>query len=304
MNTISERSKCADLKILQYNVHKSKDIVMASLLRDPGIKIYDILAIQEPWQNNFTPTTYHPLKDTFRLYYPSLDNLEEKARVCFFVNKRLKPQDIKVLFHSGDFMTMTTTLSQRASTSYQHNIHIHNTYNEPDTTQSPVLDDLAFILSETGNAITNSPHEVITDHIIVGDFNIHHPSWGTRTTIADNRSSQLLEIIDEFNLTQHLPPGNTTYISALGSKSTIDLVFTSAGLTEKIQMCDVVEALDHDSDHLPIGTILDLSLQNTPPESKYSYDQTDTKMFNDTLFSSLPSMPTTVTPESLDHYVT
>ena len=49
-------------------------------------------------------------------------------------------------------------------------------------------------------------------------------------------------------------------------------------------MCDVVEALDHDSDHhLPIGTILDLSLKNSAPDTRYSYDQTDIKVFNTTL---------------------
>ena len=43
-------------------------------------------------------------------------------------------------------------------------------------------------------------------------------------------------------------------------------------------MCDVVEAPDHDSDHLSIGTILDLSLQNTAPNTRYSYDQTNTNV--------------------------
>ena len=217
MSTKSERSRCGNLKILQYNVHKSKDIAMASLLRDPHIKSYDILAIQEPWRKNFTPTTHHPLKDSFRLYYPGLDNLEEKARVCFFVNNRFKPEDIEVLFHSGDFMTLTTNLSSPESTHNQHNIHIHNLYNELDASNSPVLDDLISILSQTAIAANNLPNEVTTDHVIVGDFNIHHPSWGCKTTQADNRAPQLLEIIDEFNLTQHLPPGTTTYISPLGS---------------------------------------------------------------------------------------
>lgn len=36
------------LSILQYNVHKSKDMVMATMLRDQQIHKYDILAIQEP----------------------------------------------------------------------------------------------------------------------------------------------------------------------------------------------------------------------------------------------------------------
>lgn len=36
------------LSILQHNVRKSRDMVMASLLRDPKVHKYDVLAIQEP----------------------------------------------------------------------------------------------------------------------------------------------------------------------------------------------------------------------------------------------------------------
>ncbi len=90
MSTESQRSKCGNLKILQYNVNKSKDIVMALLLKDPNIKSYNILAIQEPWRNNFTPTTHHLLKDSFRLYNPGLDNLKEKSGVCFFCEQTIQ----------------------------------------------------------------------------------------------------------------------------------------------------------------------------------------------------------------------
>ena len=44
------------LTILQYNVRKSRDTVMATLLRDPRIKDLDIIAIQEPWRNSFSET--------------------------------------------------------------------------------------------------------------------------------------------------------------------------------------------------------------------------------------------------------
>ncbi len=144
-----------------------------------------------------------------------------------------------------------------------------------------------------------------TDHVIVGDFNIHHLSWGCKTIQVNKQPPQLLEIINEFNLTQHLSPGTKTFISPLGSESTIDLVFTSAGLTKRIQMCDVVEALDHNSDNLPIETILDLSLQNTATDTRYPYDQTITKVFTSQLSASLLLTPTNPpTPEVLDIYVT
>ena len=74
------------LSILQYNVRKSRDMVMASLLRDLGTYNFDIIAIQEPWKNPYTATTHHPAKDRFHLCYPMWDT-EGSARICFFVNK-------------------------------------------------------------------------------------------------------------------------------------------------------------------------------------------------------------------------
>ncbi len=66
----------------------------------------------------------------------------------------------------------------------------------------------------------------------------------------------------------------------------------------------MVEAIDHDSDNLPIGTILDLSLQNTALDTRYSYDHTNTNVFNSTLSASLLLIPSTSsTPEVLDKYI-
>ena len=99
------------------------------------------------------------------------------------------------------------------STYNQHYIHVHNLYNKPGTSNSPVLDDLTSILSQTPATANNLPYKVTADHIIVGDFNIHHPSCVCKTAQADNWAPQLLKLIDKFNLTQHLPHETTTYIS-------------------------------------------------------------------------------------------
>src|SRR5688572_1018778 len=76
------------LSILQYNIRKSRDTVMASLLRDPRVHEYDVLAIQELWKNPFAATTHHPAKDRFHLCYPTGDE-QNPARVCFFINKAI-----------------------------------------------------------------------------------------------------------------------------------------------------------------------------------------------------------------------
>jgi hypothetical protein len=59
------------LKILQYNVRKSRDTVMATSLRDPRVMDYDVLAVQELWRNAFMSTTHHPAKAQFHLCYPA-----------------------------------------------------------------------------------------------------------------------------------------------------------------------------------------------------------------------------------------
>ena len=202
-------------------------------------------------------------------------------------------------------MTLTTNLSSLESTYSEHNIYIYNLYNKLDVSNIPVLDDLTSILSQTAIAANNLPSEVTTNYVIVGDLNINLPSLNCKTTQADNQTPKLVEIINHFNFIQHLSPRTTIYISLIGSDSTIALVFTSARLTRKIQMCDVIEALDYDWDNLLIGTILDLSLENTAPDTRYSYNQTKTKVFKNTLSISLSLTPTTsFAPEMLDKYVT
>ena len=48
---------------------------------------YDILAFQEPFQNQYLNTTYHPAKDRFHLLYYNSDS----TRTRIFVNKRIDP---------------------------------------------------------------------------------------------------------------------------------------------------------------------------------------------------------------------
>jgi hypothetical protein len=74
-----------DLQILQYNVHKRKDI-MALLVNSPDARNYDILAIQEPWINPFHPATYCPSSSPF---IPVFGN--QSKRSCLLVNRKLNP---------------------------------------------------------------------------------------------------------------------------------------------------------------------------------------------------------------------
>jgi hypothetical protein len=94
------------LSILQYNVHKSRDMVMATMLRDPRVRECDVLAIQEPWRNPFVATTHHPAKNIFHLCCPAEEE-EGPARVCFFINKRLDHNKWQFKEHSRYICPLT-----------------------------------------------------------------------------------------------------------------------------------------------------------------------------------------------------
>lgn len=124
-------------------------------------------------------------------------------------------------------MTLTIKLMPYSNSFIPHCIQVHNVYNKLETHNSPVLDQVASILSR--GPTDTLPRNSSINNLIAGDFNIHHPSWGGHIIRLDIREFRLLELINKFNLSQHLPPGTATYIRSIGSKSTLDLVFTSTG---------------------------------------------------------------------------
>lgn len=195
------------LQILQYNVQKSRDVVLASLFRNPKVTEYDILAIQEPWRNPFIHTTYHPLKSHFHLTY--LD--DPSTRVCFYINKRIDNSTWNVTYVSKDiiFLTIVDTESSR-------NKYIFNVYNEPGTntllTLSTTMKDL----------------EPDSELVLLGDFNLHHPLWsGTYRRAGQGPTpQQLLTIIEENQLHLLTVPGTPTH-RWKGGQTTIDLTFAT-----------------------------------------------------------------------------
>lgn len=99
------------LSVISYNVNTSKDGVMASFLRDDRVLDYDIVAIQEPWQNPFCFTTHHPAKQHFWLIWP-----ESKPRVCFFVNKRIPKSRVSYNTSGRDIMWINITIDESPRT--------------------------------------------------------------------------------------------------------------------------------------------------------------------------------------------
>ena len=261
-----------ELRILQYNVQKSRDVVLASLFQDPRILEYDVLAIQEPWRNPFIATSYHPLKAHFRLTY--LDNAT--TRVCFYVNNRIDPSTWDVSYITKDIIALEIT-----NPILHNKLRIVNVYNEVAT---DTLSDLGETIGRSG------PHDEL---MVLGDFNLHHPLWSTTHRHANRgivAAQPLLTIIEDFDLHLLTVPGTTTHRWKDG-ESTIDLTFASEDIASRAIHCKVDARLDYDSDHLPIAIAIDWSWQPTTPSRRRLWAKTKLSVLRQAVEDGLPGVP-------------
>lgn len=80
--------------ILQYNMHKSRDRVMATFLRNPNVLQADVIAVQEPWRNTLNETTHQPAARTHQLLYPKQSETGgPETRVALYVTKKMDPSN-------------------------------------------------------------------------------------------------------------------------------------------------------------------------------------------------------------------
>lgn len=228
-----------ELKLLQYNVQKSKDKVMAPFFEDQEVQSYDIIAIQEPWQNPFINSTYNSALAGFHLAFPP-----EGGRACLFINKRLDFSSWTVEFHTGDLCTATIRATDIT-------VHVHNVYNEPPATHRATADGTPIALLPD---ILQTPGE----HVILGDFNLHHPQWNTTVDLTrHDMADALIENLEHAGVSLVTPKGVTTW-EARGSRSTIDLCFASNRLHGRITECKTRSDLEQGSDHYPISTRIEV----------------------------------------------
>ena len=275
------------LRILQYNVQKSRDVVLASLFQNSNIGSYNVLAIQEPWRNPFINTSYHPLKDTFHLAYSD----DVTTRVCFYINQQLDPKTWTISHSTKDLMALTihnTNLGTR--------LHVLNVYNKVGIN---TLSDLRDIV----NTIDRQDEIFVT-----GDFNLHHPLWTINQRLAASgrtAAQPLITLMQDFHLSLLTTPGMPTHRWREGN-STIDLTFASENLTSHTMYYKIEGDLDCDSDHLPVVSSVICDWQPAAPTRKRQWAKMDIPMLQRTLKERLPRVPADTTldsSQSIDAYV-
>ena len=128
-------------------------------------------------------------------------------------------------------------------------IYIHNVYIEPTTHSTkdipPILLSLKRLLKHRGK------------HIILGDFNLHHPLWNS--PLYDKHhylADELLDIVGDIGAILHIPKGLATRDCQRGihhERTTIDLIFSNLESLD-LSTPRIQYDLEQSSDHLPIET--------------------------------------------------
>ena len=137
-------------------------------------------------------------------------------------------------------------------------IWIHNIYSQPPGSVSTInystpIPKLLELLQKEG------------EHIVLGDFNLHYLLWcRIRNLAAHQAADQLIEILHLFELSLTLSHAKVTREGPRGEESTIDLVFTTPTLQNRIIECQVHNDLDQGSDYFPISTEIALEAQVKP----------------------------------------
>jgi endonuclease/exonuclease/phosphatase family metal-dependent hydrolase len=99
----------------------------------------------------------------------------------------------------------------------------------------------------------------LDEQMVLGDFNLHHRSWGgDRVVHEDQEAGELNVIMERFGMTNTLQQGAVTYTER-NARTTIDLCWITLGLLDRLIKSEVDKNLNHASDHFLISTILDLS---------------------------------------------
>lgn len=153
---------------------------------------------------------------------------------------------------------------------------------------------------------------VESKQIVLGDFNLHHPSWGGADLQADQEADELILLTEEFIMKQVLPRVIITWQRA-DSQSIIDLIFMTPLLRESLIQCQTSKSLDCHSDHEPIWTLINLSTIQASQRASRNWKQTDIKQLRERLQTYLTTStclsvsgitpPAALSVETIDIYV-
>ncbi|KAJ5809036.1 reverse transcriptase [Penicillium pulvis] len=237
---------------------------MASFLRDRRVQEASVIAVQEPWKNTLSNTTHQPISSLFQLVYPST-SLDEPPGVCFYISKNLHPGEWSCTLVDRDYQILK--LRKAHAHGNWTDLFVHNIYNRQGT---GIPDKLRQELSKRKEA----------EHIVVGDFNAHHPVWGGPGAPAEAESEDFLLLADQHKLDLLTEAARPTWERG-GAESVIDLTWISEELTGRLVNHGRADDIEHQSDHYPVRTTLDVQTPLFKAPERRNWSAMDDKILTE-----------------------
>ena len=183
------------------------------------------------------------------------------TRVSVYLNRRIRDEDFEVLNVDFDLITIKLHLLEKEGRKEE--ILIHTAYNPPP--ESHAIRELSQHLLNIIQVLDTE-----TTQILLGDFNLHHSIWGGPSSKRHILAETLLQATEEKGLSLLLPQGLITRDLIVNEgtqqerrqQTTVDLIFGSQTIAQRVITCDVRRDLGTGSDHLPIETRI--ALQTEP----------------------------------------
>jgi len=267
------------IKILQQNLHKSKERTHG-ILSDPSTQQYTAILLQEQYWSTYTQESpHHP---GWIRYEPT--NKTKPPRAAIYINN----QQITSSQISQIPLPFTDVVVIQMETSKQHEeppTLIINVYNPCDDS----------LIQQLQGELQKAKVRQDGTIILAGDFNCHHPLWNPPGYHKhDDTADHLVDLAAQFGLNLLIPPGTVTYPNANkthpNAGTAIDLVWGNTKAQERLLKCQISEDGDQGADHLAIETILSYDCIDIPEnQPRLDISRTDWKIFRKILKETLPS---------------
>ncbi|PPR00222.1 hypothetical protein CVT24_004961 [Panaeolus cyanescens] len=289
------------LRILQINLNKSRKAQL-DLVNDPDLQAsWDLILIQEPNINFYNHIT---TARGFRQVYPNARTRNELVvRSGIWVNEKISTNTWRALEIEG-----TADITAVQLSGPHHSLTVFSIYNDCNNSDSERALN-RFMTRNRGEILGNGGHVLWG-----GDFNRHHPLWDNDedhrlfTSQALSDAERLIQLLADWNMEMALPKGIRT-LEHMRTKnlSRPDNVFCTDHTSHRVIKCDTVPELrPTNTDHFPIGTILDMGKVEITPERRRNFRLTDWVAFNEELTRLLSPLDThtdLLTPVAFDDQV-
>ena len=269
------------LQVLQLNVRK-QGTVQQSLMNDPQLKDFAILAISEPhirMIDNTLVTTPLGHANWSKMIPTTRSEGRWAVRSMLWIRKDIEAEQLAI--ESADLTAVILGLPDRF-------VLMISVYVKPANPEA-LMDTIRFL--EQAIQRTRNSREMRVDVVIAGDFNRHDYLWGGDEVshARQGEADPIIHLMDDYSLCSLLPRGTKTWQNA-NHETTIDLILASEELASMMVKC-MIHTTEHGSDHRAIETTFDVSTPERTPVQRFLFKNAPWNAIRDKINATLPIIP-------------